>query len=133
MTGVSTVASAELYDPGSLATNVTGRGAIDNQGNQVTFNFRASQSSSAGALGYFSFSDNTAGVSLIHAGIRNLSINGNTADFNGTGKLGDGTKVSFTVSVTDNGEPGTSDTISISLTNGYSTGGTLISGDIEIF
>ena len=95
---------------------MNGRGAIDNQGNQVTFNFRASLSSSDGALGYFSFSDNAAGVSLIHAGIRNLSINGNIADFNGIGKLEDGTRVRFNVSVTDNGEPGTSDTISISLT-----------------
>jgi hypothetical protein len=34
--------------------------------------------------------------------------------------LEDETKVSFDASVTDNGEPGISDTISISLSNGYS-------------
>jgi hypothetical protein len=44
----------------------------------------------------------------------------------------DGTNVTFTVSVTDNGEPGTSDTISISLSTGYLVGGTLTTGDIRI-
>ncbi len=34
------LASAELYDPG-LRTKVDGRGSIDNQGNEVSFNFRA--------------------------------------------------------------------------------------------
>jgi hypothetical protein len=38
----------------------------------------------------------------------------------------------FSVNVTDNGEPGTLDTISISLSNGYSASGTLTSGDIRI-
>jgi hypothetical protein len=33
---------------------------------------------------------------------------------------------------TDNGTPGTFDTFSIQLSNGYSAGGTLTSGDIEI-
>ena len=45
----------------------------------------------------------------------------------------DGSTVTFSVSVTDNGEPGTSDTISISLTNGYFASGTLTSGDIRIY
>jgi hypothetical protein len=47
--------------------------------------------------------------------------------------LDNGAKVSYGVGVTDNGEPGTSDTISISLSNGYSVGGTLTSGDIRIY
>ena len=69
----------------------------------------------------------------MHAGIWSLYINGHAADFRGSGRLEDGTRVSFNVSVIDNGEPGTSDTISISLNNGYSTDGTLITGDIRIY
>jgi hypothetical protein len=65
--------------------------------------------------------------------IQSLSITGNTASFSGVGRLEDGSRVSFNVSVADNGSPGTSDTISISLSNGYSVGGTLISGDIRIY
>ena len=127
------LASAELYDPGIVtATNVDGRGAIDNQGNEVTFNFRASQADDSSTLGSFSFCDPAAGVCTAKARIQSLSITGNTASFSGQGHLEDGTRVTFSVSVTDNGEPGTSDTISISLSNGYSVSGTLTSGDIRI-
>jgi hypothetical protein len=62
-----------------------------------------------------------------------ISINGNTAELSGPALLEDGSKVTFTVSVTDNGEPGTSDTISISLSDGYFVSGILISGDIRIY
>ena len=51
-------ASAELYDPGIV---VDGRGAVDNQGNEVTFTFRANQSDDSSTLGYFSFRDLAAG------------------------------------------------------------------------
>ena len=40
------------------------------------------------------------------------------------------TKVTFTVDVTDNGEPGNDDVFSINLSYGYSSGGNLLSGDI---
>ena len=126
------LASAELYDPGIVAaTNVDGRGAVDNQGNEVTFKFRASQGGD-GSLGYFSFCDPAAGVCITNAKIRSLSITGNSAEFSGQGYLENGSRVTFNVNVTDNGEPGTSDTISISLSDGYSVSGTLVKGDIRI-
>ena len=126
------LASTELYDPAiTAATHVDGRGAIDNQGNEVTFKFRARQGGD-GFLGYFSFCDPAAGVCITNAKIRSLSITGNSAEFSGQGYLENGSRVTFNVSVTDNGEPGTSDTISITLSNGYSVSGTLKSGDIRI-
>ncbi len=128
------LASAELYDPGIVvATKVDGRGTINSQGDRVTFHFRASQSDDSTSADYFSFCDPAAGVCLTNAGIRNLSINGNTAEFNGTAQLDDGTKVRYSVSVTDNGKPGTLDTISINLSDGYSAGGMLVTGDIRIY
>ncbi len=45
---------------------------------------------------------------------------------------GNEVRVMFSVNVTDNGQPGTLDTISISLSNGYSVSGNLISGDIRM-
>jgi hypothetical protein len=65
---------------------------------------------------------------MTDAGIYNLSFSGSTATFSGSGHLEDGTPVRFQVSVTD----GASDTISISLDNGYSASGTVTSGDIRI-
>jgi hypothetical protein len=126
-------ASAEVYDPGIVAaTHVDGRGAVDNQGNEVTFRFRAAQADDGSKLGPFEFCDPAAGVCITQVRIWSLSITGNTAYFSGQGHLEDETKVRFTVSVTDNGSPGISDTISISFNNGYSASGTLTRGEIQI-
>ncbi len=128
------LASAELYDPGIVpATKVDGHGSVNSQGDRVTFQFRASQSDGSTSADYFAFCDPAAGVCLTNAGIRNLSINGNTAEFNGKAQLDDGTKVLYSVSLSDNGKPGTLDTISINLSDGYSAGGTLLTGDIRIY
>jgi len=115
-----------------VATKVDGRGHINSQGDRVTFQFRASQSADSTSVDYFFFCDPAAGMCMTKGIIQSLSITGNTASFSGVGRLDNGTKVRFSVNVTDNGEPGISDTISISLTNGYSASGTLISGDIRI-
>jgi hypothetical protein len=49
----------------------------------------------------------------------------------GKADLGGGVKATFNVIAADNG-PGTSDTLSITISNGYSAGGTLIDGNIRI-
>lgn len=127
------LASAELYDPGiTAATHVDGSGSIDNQGNEVTFRFSAAQSDDSSRLGQFTFCDTAAGVCTAKARVQSLTITGNTAGFGGQARLDNGTRLTFSVRVTDNGEPGTSDTISISLSTGYSISGTLANGDIRI-
>jgi Galactose oxidase, central domain len=124
--------SAELYDPGiTAATQVSGRGAIDGQGDAATFNFRAKQSGDR-PTGSFSFSDPAAGILITKAKVRTLTFNGNSANFSGTARLGNGTRVTYSVTVTDNSSDGSSDTFSITLSNGYSASGILTSGDIQI-
>jgi FG-GAP-like repeat len=118
-----------LRDCPVVSTKVQGRGTVDNQGNEVTFNFSASQSDEGGTLGYFSFCDPAAGVCITKARIWTLSFAGNTADFSGRD---DASRLRFRVSATDNGDPGTSDTISISLSTGYFVSSPLINGDIRI-
>ena len=126
------LASAELYDPGiTMATQVSGLGSIDGQGDQATFNFHASQSGDRPA-GSLSFSDPAAEISMTKAKIRTLTFSGNSAELGGTARLGDGTRVTYRVSVTDNSSDRRLDTFSITLSNGYSAGGTLTSGDIRI-
>ena len=127
------LASAELYDPGiTAATHVDGSGSIENnQGREVTFRFSA-QAGDSSRLGQFTFCDTAAGKCTAKARVQSLSITGNTAGFSGQARLDGGTRVTFTVNVTDNGEPGTLDTISISLSNGYSVSGNLTTGDIRI-
>ena len=60
----------------------------------------------AAATGRLTFDSSKDGVSL-KGTINSLQITGNQAKFTGTGTLGDGRNVRFTVHADDNGEPGT--------------------------
>ena len=130
--GTGALASAELYDPGMAvtATMASGRGSITGQGDTARFNFRASLSGDRPS-GSLTFSDPAAGIAISRAKVRTLTFNGNSAALSGNARMGDGTKVTYSVSVTDNGD-GSADTFNISLSNGYSAGGTLTSGDIQV-
>jgi hypothetical protein len=83
-------------------------------------------------VGSFSYSDPAAGLNLNANKLTSFFISANHAQFSGTAKMGKHHKVSFTVNVTDNGSPGTNDTFSISVSNGYSATGNVSSGDISI-
>ncbi len=123
------LASAELYDPGIV---VSGRGSIDGQGDEATFQFPAKQSDDR-PTGSLSFSDPAAGISITETEVRTLTFNANSADMGGTARLGDGTRVTYSVTVTDNSSDGSTDTFFINLSSGYSAGGTLSTGDIRIY
>src|SRR5205807_1073064 len=122
------LASAELYNPGIV---VSGQGSIDGQGDEATFEFDAKQSDNR-PTGSLSFSDPAAGISITKAKLRTLTFNGNSADLGGTARLGDGRRVTYSVTAIDNSSDGSTDTFSITLSNGYSASGTLFTGDIRI-
>jgi hypothetical protein len=130
--GVFATDTAELYgSPTGLPTNVDGRGTLDNQGNEVTFGFRVTRSNDD-ILGDFRLCDHSEGFCQKVGRVQSLTITGNTAEFSGIFLKDDGF-VTFNVSVTDNDGRGRSDTISISLSDGYSVSGTLTSGNIRIY
>jgi hypothetical protein len=106
--------SAELYDPGTMteATMASGRGSLAGQGDTATFNFRASQTGDRPS-GSLTFSDSAAGIAISRAKVRTLTLTGNSADLDGTARLGDGSKVTYSVSVSDNSSDGSTDTFSI--------------------
>lgn len=62
---------------------------------------------------------------------RSLTVTGKSADFRGNGHPEDGTTLTFELTAVDNGS-GTSDTVSVGLSNGYTAGGNLIRGDVQI-
>jgi hypothetical protein len=70
-----------------LPTKVDGRGTINSQSDRVTFHLGASQSDDNTSADYFSFCDPAACVCLTNVRIRNLSIKGNTSEFNGRAQL----------------------------------------------
>lgn len=81
--------------------------------------------------GNLTYHDEGAAIFISKAKVRSVTFTSNSADFSGTADFGGGNRVTFDVSVTDNGA-GSSDTFFITLSNGYSAGGNLTEGDIEI-
>jgi hypothetical protein len=93
--------------------------------------------SGKGGQGTFTYSDSSAGVSFTASKITSLSFNGHSAQFTAKGPGGTTSRpqakqVTATVSVTDNGPSGTSDTFSITLSTDYSASDTLLSGNLTV-
>jgi len=63
--------------------------------------------------------------------LTSVSCTGSSATINGEG-TSNGHSVTFTVRVVDNGESGSSDVFTISLSDGYSRSGTLTSGNVQV-
>jgi hypothetical protein len=122
--------SAEIYTPGfAEGTSVSGNGAIPN-GAGFNMDITGTNGRPSGFITYY---DGAGGVSFSRARLRRLTINGNTATITGNAKL-DNTQgnVSFTVTAVDNSSDGSTDTFNITLSNGYSAGGTLTAGNVVI-
>ena len=54
-----------------------------------------------------------------------------TRRFTGAATI-DGAPGSYTITVTDNGEPGSDDVLSMTLSNGYEVSGTLQGGNVQL-
>ena len=122
--------------PTPAPSHVQGSGTINGPtGAEVSFNMNVQlQKLKRGrtkTVGSFSYSDATTALSVSTAKISGLTINGNQAQFTTTAKIGK-TRLTLTISVTDNAQSGTPDTFSIQGSNGLSAGGSLVSGDITI-
>ena len=128
---VAQIADVTLL-PGAFSARVTGGGTInvDVMGGIGNFHFIVQRQADTGELsGRLQYVNHVTGARVQSETITSLMIAGNTATFGGTCTL-NGAPCTFTVNVTDNGEPGTNDTFTIS----YPTpdGGTLRSGNILI-
>lgn len=72
-----------------------GQGSINSEGKQATFNLH--ELSGDRPSGSLSYNAAAVGISLQNAKIRTLSFIGSSADLGGTARLGDGSRVSFSV------------------------------------
>jgi hypothetical protein len=127
---VAQITEAEV-PPGPFTARVTGGGTIDVVGGIGTFHFivqRQTDGTLSGRLQYF---NHASGAKVRSETYTSLTIVLNTATFDGTCTI-NGTPCTFTVNVTDNGEPGTTDTFTISVDGGPTEGGVLRSGNILI-
>lgn len=76
--------------------------------------------------GHLTYLDRATGLRVKGTGVlkytNTSTANGTTSVIKGTGELADGSPVSYTATVTDNGEPGDTDQFSLALDNGYNSG-----------
>lgn len=109
-----------------------GNSAINGPSGTASFNVQITLSDGrpAGYLTYYDFNTNTF---VSRTKLRSLIINGDTATVSGVAGLEHGGgKVTFTAVLTDSSTDGTTDTFSISLSNGYTASRTLTVGNILI-
>lgn len=114
---------------------VTGGGWITGTPSEARGNFGLGGGIKGGAFwGHLTYIDHGAnGTKVKGTGVTGYEVTGplsrrisGTAEVNGIGGF------TYTVDVTDNGEPGRDDTLAIELSNGYRAAGTLRGGNIQL-
>ena len=117
---------------GPFTARVTGGGTINVAGGIGNFHFIVQRQTDGTLSGRLQYVNHASGAQVQSVTYTSLVIAGNTATFDGTCTL-NGAPCTFRVETMDNGEPGTTDTFTISYPFPAPTdGGTLRSGNILI-
>jgi hypothetical protein len=112
---------------------VTGGGWIDAAGARASFGFTAFRPEPGGPVkGQLRYRNHATGERIESAEITDLLVYGTTATITGTMDIGGGAIGTFTVQVSDQGEPGDVDTFRITAAPGTTVGNTLGGGNIQI-
>lgn len=128
---VAKVIDVVLPPPPTVA-KVTGGGSITVPGGVGTFSFIVQRKTTTGPIsGNLQYVNHASRVKVHSVTFTTLVAAGNAATFGGTCTI-NGAPCTFTVEVTDEGEPGTDETFTISVSAGPPEGGTLRSGNIQI-
>ena len=111
---------------------MTGGGQIDVPGGSANFGFNAKRDTVSGPVsGQLEYQNHARGLNVHSTSVTSLAIVGTTATFGGDCTK-NGAACTFTVTVEDNGEPGTSDKFTISVSGEPVEGGALARGNIQI-
>ncbi len=113
---------------------VTGGGFINKDGSKANFGFVAGfKPGKTIVSGQLNYIDHSTGMHVKSESVTGYGGSGVTRTFSGTASVNGAGSFAFSVTVSDNGEPGKGiDTFSISLSNGYSASGTLAGGNIQL-
>src|SRR3989441_5804673 len=115
---------------------VTGGGVIAvGSGGRANFGFNAGMKPNATAAdGHLNYIDHTTGMHVKSINVASYTQTGATSRrFQGDAEVNGQAGFTYVVDVADNGEPGRhTDTFSISLSSGYSAGGPLEGGNIQL-
>jgi hypothetical protein len=113
---------------------VTGGGFIDVTPTGSFANFGVAGGTKGGVLfGHLVYIDHGTDMKVKGTGITAYTIvDANTRRIEGPCEINQVGGATFVVEVADNGEPGIDDTFTITLSNGYTTTGTLVGGNIQL-
>ena len=112
---------------------ITGGGSINVTDGTGTFGFVGKVAKDGSPGGHLTFQDHGAGDRNVNSTvITSVSTSGQCGLLTGMATVNGSGSVAFQVRVCDNGEPGTNDTFSIIMGDGYTASGTLINGNIQL-
>lgn len=110
---------------------MNGNGTIAVPGGQASFDFSGQTPLKSGPH-FITYQDSANNFSFSTNKVKFITFNGNHVQFGGVIKIGKH-KYNFTVDAYDNGPNGLNDQFFINVSNGYSAGGFLTSGQISIY
>jgi hypothetical protein len=99
---------------------------------KATFGLTAKVKSNGTPSGHLTYQDHSLNRTVQSTAITSVVVTGNCAEILGTATVNGSGAFGFDVDVCDNGEPGNTDTFSISMSDGYSNAGTLGGGNVQI-
>jgi hypothetical protein len=112
---------------------ITGGGWIDAVLGKGTFGLTAKTDGEGNPSGNLTYQDHGVQDRTVKStAITSVTLSGNCAQIAGTATVNGNGAVGFQVQVCDNGEPGSNDTFSIAMSDGYVAAGTLRGGNIQI-
>jgi hypothetical protein len=114
---------------------VTGGGFITGTptGARGNFGVKGGVEKSGAFSGHLNYIDHSSGMHVEADSITNyVALGPTTREIDGTASIDGVPGFTFTVIVSDNGEPGSSDTFALTLSNGYLASGTLQGGNIQL-
>ncbi len=123
----------EVTEPPPPASGTaSGGGHIAVGGGRANFGFSVERPPGGSVSGHLTYDDRDGHTKVQTEEIDSLTLGGNVATFSGPCMVNKVAGFTCTVSVVDNGEPGSNDEFSISISNGYQAGGTLGGGNIQV-
>jgi hypothetical protein len=131
-TPTSTTPTRTPTPAAETAGKVTGGGEINVPGGTANFGFNAMRDTVGGPVsGQLEYYNHARGLNVHSVSMTSLSISATTASFGGSCTK-NGAPCTFTVNVEDNGEPGTTDKFTISVSGEPVEGGTIARGNIQV-
>lgn len=116
----------------TVGAKITAGGWIPaNVSSKANFGLTAKVNASGTPSGHLTYQDHAVNRTVQSTSISSVVVSGNCATVRGTAKVNGNGSFGFEVLVCDNGEPGNTDTFSITM-DGYTNSGTLGGGNVQL-